>query len=185
MAARCGARSWSASSGMARHSPLTAVGRRGPLPTGRGEPTQPLARRVVRRPPSPQGYEGSVPRWDRMADDTSEALLSSPSAQRKPAEPCAIPVGVGRRVLVVGNLRLGREATASSTWAVACLARALETWSGAGVVVLAGNLFDRPCGDTTNSAADAAAALAAHPELVDALAAYSGRDDRRVVCLPG
>lgn len=122
-----------------------------------------------------------------MADDASEALPAPAGAvERAPALPCALRVGVGRRVLVVANTRMGREATPASAWAVACLARALETWSGPGVVVLAGNLFDlHGCSGEASSVADAAAALEAHPLLVDALAHYAEAEERRVVCLPG
>lgn len=122
-----------------------------------------------------------------MADDTSEAPLSAVADRRACAQRCVLRVGVGRRVLVAANLRLCPEATPSSTWAVTALARALETWSGPGVVVLAGNLFDlHRCGGTAaNAADDAAAALDAHRPFTDALTAFAARDDRRVLCVPG
>ena len=75
-----------------------------------------------------------------------------------PAEPgldiLTVPVDVGRRALIVANLGLKPDATPATTWAVAGLARALDTWDGPGLVVIAGNLFDLSARPDT-AAADA------------------------------
>ena len=60
----------------------------------------------------------------------------------------AVPVGLGKRVLVVSNLGLGPEARPASSWASSGLARALDAWHGPGIVIVAGNLFD--LGGTTD-----------------------------------
>jgi lysylphosphatidylglycerol synthetase-like protein (DUF2156 family)/UDP-2,3-diacylglucosamine pyrophosphatase LpxH len=86
-----------------------------------------------------------------------------------------IPVPVGGRVLVVSDLHLGKEATTASTLATTEVAQAVESWTGPGVVVLAGDCFQ----------ADPAAALAAHPKLAATLKALCVNAGRRVVCLPG
>ena len=78
-----------------------------------------------------------------------------------------IPVGVGRRALVVANLGLTAEASAATTWASSGVARALDTWDGPGLVVVAGNLFD--LSGEPDPASAASAALAAHPRLAQAL----------------
>ena len=59
---------------------------------------------------------------------------SSPRLRR----PLTISVGVGRRVVVVANFALGPVATAATTWATTGFARALDTWEGPGLVVVAG-----------------------------------------------
>ena len=70
---------------------------------------------------------------------------------------------MGRRALIVANLGLQPHATAATTWASSGLARALDTWEGPGLVVVAGNLLD--LGAAPDPAAAASAALAAHPRL--------------------
>jgi lysylphosphatidylglycerol synthetase-like protein (DUF2156 family) len=119
-----------------------------------------------------------------MADGASEAPSRQPGDQPGAgSDTLAIPVGVGRRVLVAANLGLTAPATAATTWASSGLARALDSWEGPGLVVVAGNLLDvtgRPDG-----AAAARDALAAHPRLARALEAFAAGDDRRVVCIPG
>src|SRR5580704_8947751 len=53
-----------------------------------------------------------------------------------------IEVGLGRRVMVVSDLLLTPEATPTSTAVSAEVARALNTWDGPGILIIAGNLFD-------------------------------------------
>ena len=93
-------------------------------------------------------------------------------------ETLTIPVGVGRRVVVVANFGLGPQATPTTTWAISGFCRALDTWEGPGLVVVAGNLFDL-------GASGPAAALAAHPRLAEALTDFARGPERRVVCVPG
>ncbi len=89
-----------------------------------------------------------------------------------------VEVGVGRRVMVVSDLLLTPEATPSSRAITTELARALDTWDGPGILVVAGNLFDLTgCAaggcDAGAASAQAARALDAHPELADALGGSS------------
>jgi lysylphosphatidylglycerol synthetase-like protein (DUF2156 family) len=100
-----------------------------------------------------------------------------------PDDLLTIPVGLGGRVLVVSNFDLGPTATATSTWAASGFARALDTWDGPGLVVVAGNLFD--LGESAEPVALIEGALAAHPRLAEALRAFAAEPGRRVVCLPG
>jgi lysylphosphatidylglycerol synthetase-like protein (DUF2156 family) len=87
---------------------------------------------------------------------------------------------IGARVLVFAELRLGDVADDASSFAASEAARAIRAWSGPGAVVVAGGLFDlRPGQD------DPAAALEAHPDLRDALAAFASAAGRRLVVLPG
>src|SRR5580700_2574265 len=103
-----------------------------------------------------------------MPEGASEALLPTPGARPPaPGDPVAIPVGVGRRVVVVANFGLGPVATDATTWAASGFARALDTWEGPGLVVVAGNLFDLGAGN--EGAARVEAALTAHPRLATAL----------------
>jgi lysylphosphatidylglycerol synthetase-like protein (DUF2156 family) len=90
---------------------------------------------------------------------------------------------VGRRVVVVANFALGPTATDATTWAGSGFARALDTWEGPGLVVVAGNLFDLGAGHDQGSRAKAA--LAAHPRLAESLKNFAQGPERRVVCLPG
>jgi lysylphosphatidylglycerol synthetase-like protein (DUF2156 family) len=118
-----------------------------------------------------------------MPEGASEALSSTPGARPLAPDRLTIPVGVGRRVVVVANFALGPVATAATTWATTGFARALDTWEGPGLVVVAGNLFDLGAGP--DGAARAGAALVAHPRLAEALERFAGGPERRVVCLPG
>lgn len=122
-----------------------------------------------------------------MPDDASEAPPGAPDATGTLIDVLSLPVGVGRRVLVASNLRLGPVATAESTWAAGNLTRALDTWTGPGLVVLAGNLLelDGDTGSEPDPERTARAALDAHPILAEALRVFSGESDRRVLHLPG
>ena len=53
-----------------------------------------------------------------------------------------IEVALGRRVMVVSDLLLTAQATPSTSAVSAELARALDTWDGPGLLIIAGNLFD-------------------------------------------
>jgi lysylphosphatidylglycerol synthetase-like protein (DUF2156 family) len=81
--------------------------------------------------------------------------------------------------MVVSDLLLTPEATATSTAVSAELARALDTWDGPGVLIIAGNLFD-----LTGSASpvdEALESLEAHPVLGRALSQFLSIDERRVL----
>jgi lysylphosphatidylglycerol synthetase-like protein (DUF2156 family) len=119
-----------------------------------------------------------------MPEGASVAVPPSPGTRPTgPGDPVAIPVGVGRRVVVVANFALGPESTPATSWAAAGFARALDTWDGPGLVVVAGNLFDLGAG--ADGPPVPQAALAAHPRLAEALARFASGPERRLVCLPG
>jgi lysylphosphatidylglycerol synthetase-like protein (DUF2156 family) len=117
-----------------------------------------------------------------MADGVPEALTPAPvEARRGGPGVLTISIPVGRRVLVAANLLLTTDDDPASRWAAGELARALETWSGPGVVVVAGGLFDVPGGGTD----ELEKALDTHRYLTDALKLFTSGDERRVVYLPG
>jgi lysylphosphatidylglycerol synthetase-like protein (DUF2156 family) len=121
-----------------------------------------------------------------MADEASEARPGVAATGAVGSGLLSLTVDVGRRVLVAANLRLGAEATPSSTWAAGNLARAMETWSGPGTVVVAGNLVELGAKETDADARrSASAALAAHPRLTEAVRAFAAAEDRRVLHVPG
>jgi lysylphosphatidylglycerol synthetase-like protein (DUF2156 family) len=116
-----------------------------------------------------------------MADGAPEGHLPV-SGAGAPEGGEVVPVAVGRRVLVAANLRLGAEASEASAWAAGVLSRALDTWSGPGMVVVAGDTFAIGDADT---GATVRAALAAHPRLSGSLAAFAAGEERAILCLPG
>ncbi|HEY7917557.1 MAG TPA: phosphatidylglycerol lysyltransferase domain-containing protein [Acidimicrobiales bacterium] len=90
-----------------------------------------------------------------------------------------VEVPLGRRVMVVSDLLLTPEATPTSTAVSTEVARALETWDGPGILIIAGNLFDLTGCDSP--ASETQRALGAHPTLGGALSRFAGADDRRVI----
>jgi lysylphosphatidylglycerol synthetase-like protein (DUF2156 family) len=90
-----------------------------------------------------------------------------------------IEVALGRRVMVVSDLLLTAQAT-PSTWAVSAeLARALDTWDGPGLLIIAGNLFDLTGAESP--AEEARRSIGAHPALELALTRFLTVNDRRVI----
>ncbi|MDR3649093.1 MAG: phosphatidylglycerol lysyltransferase domain-containing protein, partial [Acidimicrobiales bacterium] len=118
-----------------------------------------------------------------MVDGVSQATRVPTTQAGTGPDVLTVPVEVGRRALVVANLGLRPEATPATTWASSGLARALDTWEGPGLVVIAGNLLDLT--GEPDAAAAGSAALAAHPRLEKALEAFTAGEDRRVVSIPG
>ncbi len=53
-----------------------------------------------------------------------------------------VDIPLGRRVMVVSDLLLTPRATPSTLAVTGELARALDTWDGPGILIIAGNLFD-------------------------------------------
>jgi lysylphosphatidylglycerol synthetase-like protein (DUF2156 family) len=94
-------------------------------------------------------------------------------------------VGLGQRVMVVGDLLLPTEATSSSLALAADVAHSLEQWDGPGTVVVCGNLFDGPAAESDGAAERVATTLAAHDRLAEAFGSFTERDDRRLLVLPG
>ncbi|MDQ1393624.1 MAG: lysyl-tRNA synthetase, class, partial [Acidimicrobiaceae bacterium] len=97
--------------------------------------------------------------------------------------PDLLPVDVplGGRVLVISDLHLGAVATPTSTAATTELARAVEAWTGPGLLVFNGSCLELLC----PGARDPEAALAAHPLLVRVVKDFAGGPGRRVLYLPG
>ena len=62
-----------------------------------------------------------------------------------------VEVGLGQRVMVVGDLLLPAEATSSSLALAADVSISLDHWDGPGTVVVCGNLFAAPCGPPAGS----------------------------------
>jgi len=119
-----------------------------------------------------------------MADGTSEVPTRMPDPQTGPGpDILTVPVDVGRRAMIVSNLGLKPHATVATTWASSGLARALDSWEGPGLVVVAGNLLDLSA--EPDASAAASAALAAHPRLAKAIEAFVSDDERRVIAIPG
>lgn len=90
-------------------------------------------------------------------------------------------IPAGGRVVVVSDLHLGQNATPSSEQAVADLARVLDRWSGPGLVVLAGDVFEL----LAEPHRDPGRAIAAHSRLATALRAFTSESERQVVALAG
>ncbi len=99
----------------------------------------------------------------------------------RPGGATRIPVALGRRVDVVGDLLLPFAPSHSSRAVCRDLAHRLEEWQGPGIVILCGRLVAAD----TRAEASPAGALAAHPELTDALASFARREDSQVVVVVG
>ena len=90
-----------------------------------------------------------------------------------------LPVALGRRVEIVGDLLLPPEPTDSSRAACADIAQRLAEWQGPGIVILCGRLAAPSCQD------DAAGVVEKHPELLVALEAFAARADSQVIAVMG
>ncbi len=90
-----------------------------------------------------------------------------------------IDVPLGRRVMVVSDLLLTPEATPTSSAVSAELARALDTWDGPGMLIIAGNLFD--LSGSASPFTESHRSLDAHPALAEALNRFLGTEERRVI----
>ncbi len=86
-----------------------------------------------------------------------------------------LPVALGRRVEVIGDLLLPAEPTDSSRAACRDVAQRLEEWQGPGVVILCGRLVAPGCSGNPSVAVDR------HPELTDALGLFAARAESRVI----
>lgn len=87
----------------------------------------------------------------------------------------------GARAVVFSDLHLGEKGTNSSELVAAELSRAIDSWDGPGLVVLAGDAFEL----LAEPHKDPNKALNAHPRLASALRAFAGADGRQVIVLPG
>ena len=113
-----------------------------------------------------------------MVVTTAPATESGGPVPCPSLEASQLDIPVGRRVMVVSDLLLTPTATATTTAVTAELARALDTWDGPGVLIVAGNLFDFTGEEEPGRRA--ADALAAHPHLAQALCRFL--DQRSGAC---
>ncbi len=98
----------------------------------------------------------------------------------------ATQVLVGARVLVVSELHLTREVTPALSQASTELARAIDAWTGPGVLIFNGSTLDLLTPDAVaGRLADPRAALTAHPKLLATVVAFAEGPGRQVVYLPG
>src|SRR5277367_1616904 len=91
---------------------------------------------------------------------------------------CTVPVALGRRVEVIGDLLLPPEPTDSSRAACRDIAQRLDEWQGPGIVVVCGRLV------APGSADEPAVVLEKHGALTDALATFGARADSQVIVVP-
>ncbi len=119
------------------------------------------------------------------AQVSEEAGLDSPTtgidAEAFRPEACAtrVDVPIGHRVMVVSDLLLTPDATRTTLAVTGELARALDTWDGPGVLIIAGNLFDLIV--SASPLADSKKCLEAHPALALALTRFLTYENRRVI----
>src|SRR5271166_964165 len=90
---------------------------------------------------------------------------------------CTVPVALGRRVEVIGDLLLPPEPTDSSRAACRDIARRLDEWQGPGIVIVCGRLIAPGCLD------DPAGVVNNHPDLTDALETFAARADSQVIVI--
>jgi lysylphosphatidylglycerol synthetase-like protein (DUF2156 family) len=88
-----------------------------------------------------------------------------------------IDVALGRRVMVIGDLLLPAEPSASSLAACRDIAQKLAEWQGPGIVIVCGQLVAAGCPDPSAPAET----LRAHADLTTAFAAFAARPDSQVV----
>jgi lysylphosphatidylglycerol synthetase-like protein (DUF2156 family) len=112
-------------------------------------------------------------------DPGGRSLSAGPESERPESAATVVEVPLGRRVIVVSDLLLTPQATPSSLAVTGQLARALDTWDGPGILVIAGNLFDLT--DSSSPLAGARGSLDAHPDLAQALTRFLTVDERRVI----
>ncbi|MFN0091609.1 MAG: hypothetical protein ACKVWR_15275, partial [Acidimicrobiales bacterium] len=106
-----------------------------------------------------------------------------PDLTADPPDLTVVELAAGGRAFVASDLHLGETPSAASAAAAHNLAAALDAWAGPGAVIFAGDVFELWA--PPDAPPDLAAILAAHPELVCAVARFAGGADRRVVVLPG
>ncbi len=119
-----------------------------------------------------------------MASALSRVLLSLSMAETLPhpaAPALEVRVPVGGGALVVADLHLEREPAPGHVAALGELVSTLQSWSGPGALVLAGNTFAACSGPGPS----VDAVLADHRRLTAAVRAWGQAADRRVVLLPG
>ena len=139
---------------------------------------------------APQPNAGGPLRWKgRDCERTAVGGERAPAVESRAPEADAfspepgvtrIDVPLGRRVMVVSDLLLTPEATPTSSAVTAEVARALDTWDGPGILIIAGNLFD--LSGSASPLAESQRSLDAHPALAQALSRFL--DHRRAAGHP-
>ena len=110
---------------------------------------------------------------DRLRQPAASSTFSpEPGATR-------VDVRLGRRVMVVSDLLLTPQPTPTTLAVTGQLARALDTWDGPGILIIAGNLFD--LSGCATPLAEARRSLEAHPALSRALDRFLTVNERRVI----
>ncbi len=111
------------------------------------------------------------------------ACAPDPSANDDQLVPDLVEVRIpaGGRAIVFSDLHLGEKASASSEQVAAELSRVVDSWDGAGAVVLAGDAFEL----LAEPHRDPNKALTSHPRLASALRAFAEGEGRSVVVLAG
>ena len=120
--------------------------------------------------PGPATWPGSTP---------------EPGADVRGAPGLTLDVPLGRRVMVVGDLLLEADATPSSLALAADVALTLDQWQGPGLVIVCGNLFNLGAEERPLESGEVARSLDQHDAIRGAIAAFTARDDCRLLVLPG
>jgi lysylphosphatidylglycerol synthetase-like protein (DUF2156 family) len=132
-------------------------------------------------------YDGRAVSTTEQSFEGNDAGVRLPDAVPPPFNPEAgatrVEVALGRRVMVVSDLLLTPVATPSTAAVSAELARALDTWDGPGLLIIAGNLFDLT--DATSLAEDAHRSIEAHQSLHQAFTRFLDVEERRVILQTG
>jgi lysylphosphatidylglycerol synthetase-like protein (DUF2156 family) len=118
---------------------------------------------------------------DATAQETGADLVDLASRRPSVVDEVPLSVPVGGQVLVFGGLRLVPGGTDSSREVARAIAHAIEGCRGPAVIVFAGDTFDM----LREGRPDPDAALAAHPRLAAALAAFLAAPERTIIALPG
>ncbi len=118
------------------------------------------------------------------ATGEARAVAPVPALPRVDAQPTAVRIPLGWRVMVVSDLRLRPEPAPFSPASAGEIAGNLRDWTGPGVLVICGGLFDPPETDTEDLGRWVEGALAAHTDLRDALRAFAAVGDRRILLIP-
>ncbi len=114
-----------------------------------------------------------------MTDPAAPSPAPAPPIAVAPVAEIDVPVG--GRILVLSDLHLDRDPSPALSAAVLEVVQAIEAWTGPGVLVINGNLFDNARGPV----GDGAAVLASNPRLVGACKAFAAGPGRQFLVIPG
>jgi lysylphosphatidylglycerol synthetase-like protein (DUF2156 family) len=111
---------------------------------------------------------------------TTDVDLAEPGPMAAGEQATVIPVALGRRVMVLGDLLLPSVPTPSSLASCRDIAQRLAEWQGPGIVILCGQLV-LAAGTEPTEPTESADILRAHGDLCTAFSEFTGRDDCQVV----